>query len=64
MIKKSAFAAVEFALHGKSGLVGLDENKNGKLGLINFQLIKGGKEFDVSLEWYKKMLLTIGQETP
>jgi pyrophosphate--fructose-6-phosphate 1-phosphotransferase len=64
LIKKSAFAAVEFALRNKNGLVGLDENNNGELGLIDFQLIKGGKEFDISLEWYKKMLLAIGQETP
>ena len=30
LIKKSAFMAAEFALNGKSGLVGLDENKGGE----------------------------------
>ena len=64
LIKKSAFAAAEFALHGDSGLVGLDENNNGELGLIDFQLIRGGKAFDISSEWYKGMLFDIGQETP
>lgn len=64
LIKKSAFAAAEFALQGDSGLVGLDENNNGELGLIDFQLIRGGKAFDISSEWYKDMLSDIGQETP
>ena len=64
LIKKSAFTAAEFALQGNSGLVGLDENNNGELGLIDFQLIRGGKAFDISLEWYKDLLYNIGQETP
>ena len=64
LIKKSAFTAAEFALQGNSGLVGLDENNNGELGLIDFQLIRGGKAFDISSEWYKDLLYDIGQETP
>ena len=39
LIKKSAFMAAELALNGESGLVGLDENNDGKLGLINLQQI-------------------------
>ena len=62
LIKKSAFMAVEFALNGKSGLVGLDENNNDKLGLIDLQLIKGGKKFDTSQPWFQDMLLGIGQK--
>ena len=62
LIKKSAFMAAEFALNGKSGLVGLDENNGGKLGLIDLQLIKGGKEFDTSQPWFQDMLIAIGQK--
>ena len=62
LIKKSAFMAVEFALSGESGLVGLDNNNDGKLGLINLQLIKGGKEFDTSQSWFQNMLIEIGQK--
>ena len=62
LIKKSAFMAAEFALNGKSGLVGLDENNDGELGLIDLQLIKGGKEFDTSQSWFQEMLMTIGQK--
>jgi len=62
LIKKSAFMAAEFALQGKSGLVGLDENNNGELGLIDLQLIEGGKEFDISQSWFPNMLKEIGQE--
>ena len=62
LIKKSAFMAAEFALGGESGLVGLDENNNGELGLIDLQLIKGGKEFDTSQPWFQEMLVAIGQK--
>ena len=62
LIKKSAFMAAEFALERKSGLVGLDENNNGELGLIDLQLIKGGKEFDINQTWFVEMLKEIGQD--
>ena len=62
LIKKSAFMAAEFALKGKNGLVGLDENNNGELGLIDLQLIKGGKEFDTRQFWFSNMLKEIGQK--
>ena len=62
LMKKSAFLAAEFALHGESGLVGLDDNNDGKLGLIDLQLIKGGKEFDTNQSWFQNMLITIGQK--
>lgn len=62
LIKKSAFMAVEFALKEKSGLVGLDDNNDGKLGLIDLQLIKGDKEFDTSQSWFQNMLMEIGQK--
>ena len=62
LIKKSAFMAAEFALKGESGLVGLDDNNNGELGLINLQLIEGGKAFDTTQLWFQEMLSGIGQQ--
>ena len=62
LIKKSAFMAAEFALERKSGLVGLDENNNGELGLIDLQLIKGGKELDINQTWFVETLKEIGQD--
>ena len=62
LIKKSAFMAAELAISGQSGLVGLDENNSGDLGLIDLQLIKGGKEFDISQPWFVDLLKDIGQE--
>ncbi|OIR20104.1 MAG: pyrophosphate--fructose-6-phosphate 1-phosphotransferase [Marine Group III euryarchaeote CG-Epi1] len=62
LIKESAFMAAELAINGQSGLVGLDENNSGNLGLIDLQLIKGGKDFDTSQPWFVELLLEIGQE--
>ena len=62
LIKKSAFMAAEFALNGKSGLVGLDENNDGELGLIDLQLIKGVKDCDRNQSWFQDMLIAIGQK--
>ena len=54
--------AAEMAINGKSGLIGLDENNSGNLGLIDLQLIKGGKEFDTSQSWFADLLKEIDQE--
>ena len=62
LIKKSAFMAAELAINGQSGLVGLDENNSGELGLIDLQSIEGGKEFDTSQSWFVDLLTDIGQE--
>ena len=56
--------AVDFALNGESGLVGLDDNNEEKLGLIDLQLIKGGKIFDITQAWFVGMLTDIGQNSP
>ena len=61
LIKKSAFYGAEKALEGRSGLVGLDDDQNNNLRLIEFERIKGGKPFDISLDWYQSMLKEIGQ---
>ena len=62
LIKRSSFMAAECALEGRSGVVGLDENQGGELGLINLQSISGGKAFDTNLPWFHEMLSDIGQK--
>ncbi len=62
LIKRSAFFAAEKGLNGESGLTGLDENQNNQLRLIEFERIKGGKPFDISLDWFKTMTKEIGQQ--
>ena len=62
LIKESAFFAAEHALEGRSGVVGLDDERDGELSLIDFKRIKGGKPFDVDLDWYQSMLIDIGQK--
>ena len=61
LIMDSADMAVKVALNGQSGVIGQDEDKNGKLSVIDFSRIQGGKPFDVSQEWFQKMLKEIGQ---
>ena len=62
LIKRSAFFAAEKGLDGKSGLSGLDEDNSNQLRLIDFSRIKGGKPFDISLDWYTTMLNEIKQK--
>jgi len=61
LIKNSASIAVESALNGKSGVIGLDTDNKNKLGLIDFYKIKGGKPFDINIDWFQNMLTDIGQ---
>ena len=51
--------AVESAIAGISGVVGLNEEDNNNLTCISFDRIKGGKAFDTSLEWYQDMMQEI-----
>jgi len=53
--------AVEQAISRKSGVIGLDDDAEGKLSLIDFERIKGGKPFDVQTTWFQIMLTEIGQ---
>ncbi len=62
LIKRSAFFGAEQAIQGRSGLSGLDDEKDGSLSLINFDRIKGGKPFDINSVWYQSMLDEIGQK--
>ena len=60
LIQSSAGLAAEVALDQKSGVIGIDMDNDNKLGLIDFNRIKGGKPFDYDTEWYKNMLNEIG----
>lgn len=61
LIGDSAKMAVDYAMMGKSGLIGMDDELDGKLAKIDFKRIKGGKPFDVNNQWFQKMLKEIGQ---
>ena len=61
LINKSAFFGAEKALNKESGVAGLDDEKNSEINLIDFHRIKGGKPFDVTMDWYQSMLNEIGQ---
>ena len=56
LIKRSATLAAECGLSGKNGVVGLDEDNNDELSLINFDRIKGGKPFTTDQNWFQDML--------
>ena len=55
LIKKSAALSSNCGLEGRSGVAGLDEDKNNEMSLIEFNRIKGGKPFDTSKDWYQKL---------
>ena len=61
LIMRTADKAVEAGLNGESGVVGLDEDENNKLRVINFSRIKGGKPFNIKQDWFRQMLQEIGQ---
>ncbi|TIX88689.1 pyrophosphate--fructose-6-phosphate 1-phosphotransferase [Rhizobium sp. P44RR-XXIV] len=54
--------AVESALNKVSGVTGHDESQGGKLRVIEFPRIKGGKAFDISQKWFADVMGHIGQK--
>jgi diphosphate-dependent phosphofructokinase len=62
LIKSCTDLAVECALKRESGVIGHDEEHGDVLRAIEFSRIKGGKPFDCSHDWFKKLLSDIGQE--
>ena len=60
LIFNHADYAVKVAMQGKNGVVGIKEN-NKEVSCIPFQEIKGGKPFDITSEWFEKLLISIGQ---
>jgi pyrophosphate--fructose-6-phosphate 1-phosphotransferase len=61
LIKTSASKAVQYALNSNSGVVGMVEEKEGKMSLIEFERIKGGKLFNPHTDWFQNLLVEIGQ---
>ena len=62
LIKLSGKLGAERALNGESGVIGLDDDNNALLSLINFERIKGGKPFDHTVSWFNQLLMDIGQK--
>jgi len=63
LIGACAKEGVESAIAGISGCMGQDEDKEGQpIRAIEFERVKGGKPFDLNVEWFQTMLKEIGQE--
>ncbi len=61
LIRACVEKAVETALAGGTGLVGHDEEQGDELRAIEFDRIKGGKNFDIDAHWFGELLAGIGQ---
>ena len=61
LIFQSADMAVNCALNGQSGVIGLGEEKDNQMQCIGFERIKGGKSFNAKVDWFQSMLKEIGQ---
>ncbi|MCH9698288.1 MAG: pyrophosphate--fructose-6-phosphate 1-phosphotransferase [Gammaproteobacteria bacterium] len=61
IIKSCADLAVECAFRGDSGVIGHDEEQNNVLRAIEFPRIKGGKPFDIDVDWFEILLSSIAQ---
>jgi pyrophosphate--fructose-6-phosphate 1-phosphotransferase len=64
LIKSMTDLAVDSALRGEPGVIGHDEERGDQLRAIEFERIKGGKPFDITLEWFGSLLKGIGQPAP
>ena len=61
LIKGCADLAVECAMRREGGVIGHDEDRGGILRAIEFERIKGGKPFSVTVDWFQDLLSDIGQ---
>src|SRR5687768_15178814 len=61
LIRDFTTYAVDAALRGESGVIGQDEERGDALRAIEFERIKGGKAFDVSIPWFTDLLRDLGQ---
>ncbi len=61
LIQSMVDLAVDGALNKISGVTGHDEDQNGKLRIIEFPRIRGGKHFDTSAAWFGDVMDKIGQ---
>ncbi len=62
LIYDTARVAVDCSMNKKSGVVGMDQDRDGVLSCIDFNRIKGGKEFDYKVDWFSDILDMIGQK--
>lgn len=61
LIQSMVDTAVECGLRGEAGVIGHDEDRDGRLRAIEFSRIKGGKPFDIEQRWFAELLAEIGQ---
>ncbi len=61
LIKNSVEVAVESAIQKINGVIGINEENDNILSCIAFDRIKGGKPFNVKLDWFQTLLKEIGQ---
>ncbi|MEX0325103.1 MAG: pyrophosphate--fructose-6-phosphate 1-phosphotransferase [Puniceicoccaceae bacterium] len=61
LIKSCSDLAVECALRREGGVIGHDEDNANVLRAIEFDRIKGGKPFDIDVDWFTDLLAAIGQ---
>jgi diphosphate-dependent phosphofructokinase len=61
LIQSMVDHAVECGLRGESGVIGHDEDHDGRLRAIEFPRIKGGKPFDIDQPWFDQLLRDIHQ---
>ena len=61
LIRSMTDLAVDCALRGESGVIGHDEERGDELRAIEFERIKGGKPFDITADWFARLLDDIGQ---
>ena len=62
---KNRFSAVvDAALAGQPGVVGLDEENDDQLSVIDFPRIAGHKPFDITQQWFIDMCQDIGMSAP
>jgi pyrophosphate--fructose-6-phosphate 1-phosphotransferase len=61
LIQSMVDHAVECGLRGESGVIGHDEDRDGRLRAIEFPRIAGGKPFNTNLPWFDELLKDIRQ---
>ena len=62
LIHDCCVKAVECALNGEGGVVGLDEDKNNEVRACEFDRIAGGKPYNLESPEFKELLSAIGQK--
>tara|TARA_B110000116_G_scaffold204846_1_gene179950 strand:- start:217 stop:789 length:573 start_codon:yes stop_codon:yes gene_type:complete len=58
LINNHASLAVKSAISNISGVIGIDDNTN-TLSCIAFDRIKGGKPFNINLDWFNELMQKI-----